>query len=169
MNTWEPPSNIDKALVASYEGIAQTAPSARQRAPALTNRGQGAARAILSGAEQRRGGAPSKSSMVCGNIVVKFRESRSDKYMPKLSLTFKVLTMDDKGHITFPTEFSAPTQAALRLQARALLQKMVNDSLNPCNESMEPALTGTGTSSIWQGPPKRTLVVVQPGGAADDS
>jgi hypothetical protein len=44
---------------------------------------------------------------------------------------------------------------------RALLKKMIDDPLNPVDASMAPALTGTGTSSVWKGAPKRQLVVVQ--------
>ena len=33
---------------------------------------------------------------------------------------------------------------ALRKQARALLKKMIDDPLNPVDESWAPALTGTG-------------------------
>ena len=166
-STWEPPSNINRALVAAYEQRpAPAASTARSRAsrPSLPNRGQGAARAFLSGAAQRRGGAPTALSMVCGNIHVNLKEPRSFKSMPVFSLTFKVLSMDNTGHIIWPTTFTAQTQAALRAQARALLRKMIADPLNPCDMTMAPALTGTGTSSVWQGAPRRRLVVVQPGG-----
>ena len=166
-NTWESPTNINKQLVAAFEGrllvaAAPAAAAAPARPPSLPNRGQGCARANLSGAGQRRGVVPSSLSMVCGNMDVKFRESRTKKNMPSLTLTFKVLTMDSAGHITWPTMFAAATQAALRLQARSLLRKMIDDPLNPCNNQMAPALVGTGMSSVWQGPPRRTLVVVQP-------
>ena len=51
--------------------------------------------------------------------------------MPTMTLTFFVLSMDKTGHIIWPTNFEAKTRAALRLQARALLQKMMDDPLNP--------------------------------------
>ena len=166
-NTWETASQINKALVKAYEtgAAAQAAQPARSRQPAppLPHRGQGAARAHISGAEQRRGGRPTCISMVCGAVSVKFKQPLLDATMPTLALTFKVLSMDSTGHITWPTTFSATTQAALRLQARALLRKMMDDPLNPVDETMAPALTGTGTSSVWQGPPMRRLLVAQPG------
>ena len=176
-NSWEAPANINKQLVAQFEAVGAAARTAvasssvgtsalvapQQCQPSLPNRGQGAARAHLSAAAQRRGRVPSVLSMVCGNVIVKFKESRTEKTMPTLSLVFKVLTMDSAGHITWPQTFSPQTQAALRLQARALLRTMIDDPLNPCDATMEPAMTGTGTSSVWQAPPKRQMVWVQPG------
>ena len=82
--------------------------------------------------------------------------------MPRLRMTFFVLTMDKTGHITWPTSFDDRTQAALRKQARALLQQMIDDPLSPVDSTMAPALEGTGTSSIFQGAPRRQLVTVQP-------
>ena len=73
-----------------------------------------------------------------------------------------VLTMDSRGHITWPTDFATATRAALRKQVRTLLKQMIADPLNPCDDSMSLALTGLGTSSIWQGAPRRQLVAVQP-------
>ena len=124
-NTWESASRIHPALVAAFEG--KPAPQPRISAPALPKRGAGAARARLSGAEQRRG--------------------------PTLTLTFFVLTMDKTGHIVWPTNFEARTRAALRMQARALLQRMIDDPLNPVDSTMAPALTAEGTSAVWKGAP----------------
>ena len=70
-------------------------------------------------------------------------------------------TMDKMGHITWPTKFAPAAQAALRMQVRALLRKMIDDPENPCDASMEPAMTGWG-SSLWEGAPQRQLVVVAP-------
>ena len=100
--------------------------------------------------------------MVCGNVIVQLKESATQAQMPTLTLTFFVLSMDKSGHIIWPTNFSARSQAALRMQARALLQKMMDDPLNPVDSTMAPALTGLGTSAVWQGAPRRQLVVVQP-------
>ena len=160
-STWEPPSHINRQLVRAYERPT-AAPPPPPRPPSMARRGLGAARAHLSGAEQRRGGSPSVISMVCGNTIVHFKESRKMAAMPTLEITFKVLSMDAAGHIIWPTDFTAATKAALRMQARALLRKMIDDPQNPCDETMEPALTGMGTSSMWKAPPKRQLVVVQP-------
>ena len=160
-NTWEAPANINRALVASYEGRAAPAASPTRR-PKLPNRGQGAARAFLTSAAQRRGQVPTSLSMVCGNTTVNLKESRKQEYMPVAKLTFMVMTMDNAGHITWPTNFATATRAALRNQVRALLRKMLDDPLNPCNETMAPALEGVGTSSVWEGAPRRQLVRAQP-------
>ena len=159
-NTWEAASRIHPALVAAFEG--KPAPLPRISKPLLPRRGAGAARARLSCAEQRRGGVPQTISMVCGNVVVELKESVKQERMPTLTLTFLVLSMDKTGHIIWPTNFNPRTRAALRLQARALLQRMIDDPLNPVDSSMAPALTATGTSAVWKGAPQRELVVVQP-------
>ena len=70
--------------------------------------------------------------------------------------------MDKTGHIVWPTNFASRTRAALRMQARALLQKMIDDPLNPVDSTMAPALTAEGTSAVWEGAPRRELIVVQP-------
>ena len=98
--------------------------------------------------------------MVCGRVSAKLMVSRTDAYMPKATLQFFVMSMDKNGHIIWPTNFDAHTRAALRMQARAHLRAMIDDSGNPCDATMEPAMTGMGTSSIWQGAPKRKLVEV---------
>ena len=74
---------------------------------------------------------PQSISMVCGNVVLELKEPVKLERMPTMTLTFFVLSMDKKGHIVWPTNFDARTRAALRLQARALLQKMIDDPLNP--------------------------------------
>ena len=158
-NSYEYASNIDPALVAAFEG--GPPPLQRTRAPVLPHRGAGAARARLSVAEQRRGGVPQSISMVCGNVLVHLKESAKQAHMPTLTIVFYVLTMDKKGHIVWPTNFATAAQAALRMQARALLQKMINDPFNPVDSTMVPALTGSGSSSIWQGAARRQLVVAQ--------
>lgn len=154
-DTWEYKSNINPDLVAAFEG---GPPPQRAHVPVLPHRGAGAARARLSMAEQRRGGVPQSMSMVCGNVIIHLKESVKQTHMPSLRIIFYVLTMDKKGHIIWPTEFSTTTQAALRLQARTLLKKMMDDPLNPVDATMAPALTGNGTSSVWQGAPRRTEV-----------
>lgn len=128
-NTWEAASRIHPALVAAFEG--KPVPQPRVSKPLLPKRGAGAARARLSCAEQRRGGVPQTISMICGNVVVELKESAAQERMPTMTLTFFVLSMDKTGHIIWPTNFEAKTRAALRLQARALLQKMMDDPLNP--------------------------------------
>ena len=111
---------------------------------------------------QKCGGVVQTISMVCGNVQIHLKEPKRFERMPTLALTFKVMSMDKNGHIIWPTSFDVLTRARLRKQARILLQKMIDDPLNPVDATMEPALTGEGTSSVWKGAPKRTLVIVQP-------
>ena len=77
--------------------------------------------------------------------------------MPKLTLTFFVLTLDKTGHVTWPIAFDSRTKAALRKQARTLMQKMIADPLNPMDNTMLPALTGMG-ESLFRPAPKRMMV-----------
>ena len=60
--------------------------------------------------------------MVCGNVVASYTESTTEASMGTLKLTFKVMTMDKNGHITWPTDFEPGTMAALRMQVRKLQQ-----------------------------------------------
>ena len=156
-NTWERASHIHPAIVAAYEG--KPPPKVRKvSASELPKRGAGCARARLSAAEQRRGAVPEMMSMVCGNVTIEFRERKDESSMPHMKLIFYVLTMDKTGHITFPTKYASPAMAALRMQARALLKQMIDDPLNPCDSTMAPALTATGTSSLFEPAMKRKLV-----------
>ena len=95
--------------------------------------------------------------MVCGHVIAHLKEQINESAMPRLKLTFFVLTLDQTGHITWPIDFVAKTKAALRCQARALLQQMMDDPLNPVDDTMAPALTGTG-DSLFRPAPKRKLV-----------
>ena len=161
-NTWERPSRIDPALVAAFEGKPLPKPAAvpEPSLPPRPRRGVGCARARLSQAEERRGGVPQTMSMVCGHVIVHFKERVKEDAMPTLKLTFFVMTMDKNGHVTWPIDFEAKTRAQLRVQARALLQRMIDDPLNPADETMAPALTAKGTDSVFKPARKRKLVEV---------
>ena len=162
LNTWEPPSHISQALVAAFNG--QPAPpttSPKLERISLPARGAGCARARLSSAEEARGGKPETISMVCRNVIIHLKQPKDHERMPTASFTFFVLSMDKNGHIIWPTTFDAKTQAYLRNQARALLQKMMDDPNNPVDSTMAPALTGRGTGNLWQGAPQKKLVRVQ--------
>ena len=118
-------------------------PADPSRAPALPKRGAGAAHARLSGAEQRRGGVPQSISMVCGNVTIELKESVTQERMPRRSRSPSSCSRWTKTgpHHVAPTNFEARTRAALRMQERALLQKMIDDPLNPVDSTMAPALT----------------------------
>ena len=156
VNSWEYPINIDPALVRAFEGK----PPLRVRRPAPTQykRGHGSARALLSKAAQKRGGVPTTISQVCGNIKVHYTEPTDPEKVPTLKLFFYVLTMDKDGFITWPDDFDSDMQAKLRKQVRLNLRKMIDDPLSPVDETMLPALTGTG-SCVRKPPPKRQMVV----------
>lgn len=57
-------------------------------------------------------------AMIAGNVIITFVEPKRLAAMPKLTVKFFVLRLDKNGHIIWPTNFSAKTQAALRKQAR---------------------------------------------------
>ena len=159
-NPWEPSRNINPALIAAFDGTPAPAPPRESRV-SLPKRGAGCARAHFSAAAARRGEVPQMISMVCGNVHVEYMESVKEAYMPKGKIVFQVLTMDKAGHIMLPTDFAPATRAALRMQARALLRKMIDDPLSPVDSTMEPALTGVGTDSVFKPAPKRRFVEVE--------
>ena len=112
---------------------------------------------------------PQSMSMVCGNVTVHYMENKKMESMGKLRLVFLVLTMSPSGHIEFPLAFESRTKAALRLQATALLRKMVADPHNPVDaETWAAALTGQGTHSIFKPAPKRAMVVHGEQGGQDE-
>jgi len=144
-NTWEAAARVHPDLVRAYENLpprpARAQPSS---APALFKRGAGCARARLSKAEQRRGGVPTTISMVAGAVIIEYNVPIKKNKCPTIKITLFILTMDKNGFITWPTVFETGTQAALRKQARVLLQRMMDDPLNPVDETMRFALTQTG-------------------------
>ena len=88
-NSWEPAAHIDPSIVAVFLG--QPPPP---RLPAShPKRGAGGARAQLSRAAEKRGEIPQSISMVCGCVMVHFKQSRKEEHMPSLKLVFQVLTL----------------------------------------------------------------------------
>ena len=92
--------------------------------------------------------------MVAGNSIIDYKESLAEASMPQFKVTLGVLSMDKAGFITWPSDFDQIAKAGLRRQARALLKEMIEDPLNPVDDSWAPALTGMGgaTRAI---PPRR--------------
>jgi len=170
-NSWEPALGICGSLTRAYDRehpftAAENArrPNKKRRlaqAPLRPARGAGCARARLSTAAQRRGGVPEHISMVCSPVHVELVEPKDRKSMPRVEITFHVMTMDSAGHIIWPKEYSAARKAEMRRQARAMLEEMIRDPANPCDATMAPALTGMGTSSVFQGAAQRQYVTVQ--------
>ena len=77
--------------------------------------------------------------------------------MPTLTLKFFVLTINFEGHIIWPTLFSKETEAALRKQARLLLQRLIEDPDAPVGAAMQPALAGS-SGALRTVAPRRRLV-----------
>ena len=117
-------------------------------------RGLGCARLNLSQAAQMRGHTCSLLSMVCGKVSIKVTQPRDWRAMPTVSVRMKTLSMDEAGNIILPCEFEdVGFRAALRKQARVLLQKMIDDPLYPTGP-MAPALTmGSTTIHTYRPPP----------------
>ena len=88
--------------------------------------------------------------MVCGNVLIDFKEPIDLSAMPTLQVTFFVMTMDKTGHIVnvWPTDYDDRTRAQLRKQARVLLKRMIDDPYNPVDSTMAPALAGAGSSTV---------------------
>ena len=119
-----------------------------QRAAIPYKRGLGSARLMLSQAAGKRGVLSRVLAMVCGNVLVEYKEPTMERRMGQLKLSFFVLSMDSSGHIIWPTNFGVRTQGALRLQARTFLKRMLDDPLYPTDEAMRRALTQSGSSLL---------------------
>ena len=85
--------------------------------------------------------------MVCtANLTI--IEPKSLESMPRGVLNLTVLTMDHKGHVTWPTNFDAVGRARLRKAARRQLEAMMADPLYPVDPLMEAALHQEGDSIL---------------------
>ena len=121
----------------------------KRRKSARWRRSQGCARLYLSHKAEARGQVAHVMAMVCGNVIIDFREPRGLKSMPRLSIYMFVMSMDRQGHIIWPVDFEARTKAALRKQARILLQKMLAEpKLYPVDSSWQPALSQASDSRL---------------------
>ena len=119
------------------------------KASARWRRSLGCARLYLSRVAEARGQIASVMAMVCGNVVIDYREPRGLKSMPRLTVRMFVLSMDRQGHIVWPIDFEVRTKAALRKQARALLSVMLDDPKTyPVDSSWKPALTQASDSRL---------------------
>ena len=133
----------------------------KQIPPALRyKRGLGCARLHLSAAAGARGELAQTIAMVCGAVLISYREPKAFRAMGTLELKMFVLSMDHNGHILWPTKFGAKTQAALRRQARVLLQRMMEDPLYPIHPSMRGALdpnVTSGSMHVYKPPVQKEL------------
>ena len=112
-----------------------------------SKRGLGAARLHLSKASQARGRLAKLISMVC-TATLTIIEPKRLVSMPRAVLNMTVLTMDQHGHITWPTNFDAAGKARLRKAVRRQLERMTADPLYPVDPLMAAALTQEGDSIL---------------------
>eukprot|EP00965_Chrysotila_dentata_P262417 6214563-Pleurochrysis_carterae.AAC.5 len=111
--------------------------------------GRGCARLHSSGAAERREELAGVMAMVCGNVLVEYREPRRHRAMPKLTFKLFVLSMDANGHIVWPANFQDATRvASLRKQALSLLKHMMEDKLYPVAKRFDTAMNQTSSSLL---------------------
>eukprot|EP00965_Chrysotila_dentata_P124621 4119324-Pleurochrysis_carterae.AAC.1 len=91
-------------------------------------RGLGCARLVLASGAHRTGRLATRLSMVAGHVRIIYKEPRHQLAMPRLTLRFFVLTMDQNGHIEWPANYTTRGQAILRKLARMRLQAMLDDN-----------------------------------------
>lgn len=146
------------SLLDKFFSLEKTDARMRAMGPALApgrhwKRSLGCARLFLSAAQEARGMKATVLAMVCGNTVIELRAATGFRSMPRLTINYFVLSMDADGHIIWPVDFAPRTKAALRKQARALLQRMMDDEDYPVDPSMAKALTQASDSRLQLLPP----------------
>ena len=130
----------------------------QRKASARWRRSMGCARLFLSHAAEARGQIARSMAMVCGNLVIDYREPCGFMRMPRLTIHMFVLSMDREGHIIWPVDFEPRTKAALRKQARALFSIMLDSPGSyPVDESWRPALTNASDGSLELRPRRRMV------------
>ena len=138
------PSLVAKML---HLESADLSPSGKPRGGRF-KRGAGAAKLVLSKADQRRGLLGKLIAMIAGLLNVQWREPKRQGSMPTLTLSYFVLTMDKAGHICWPTKFNVNARALLRKLARRELNLMLQDPLYPIDPCMQLAMTQQGESYL---------------------
>ena len=118
----------------------------------------GCAKLQLKRAAQKRGKLARLLSMVVGNMLIKIKVPKFQRSMPTVEILLFLATMDHNGHVNWPTTFEPSARAQLRVQFRAHLRLMLDDPKYPVNPAMEAAMTGRGSDSLREVPPKRRLV-----------
>ena len=52
--------------------------------------------------------------MICGNVRVEYSVPKNKQKCPSIKVVVFILTMDENGFITWPTDFDSATKARLR-------------------------------------------------------
>ena len=146
------PSGVDRLF--RFEDADLRFPLGGKRRGAY-RRGLGAARLFLPAALQERHSLAKTICMPCGNVVVEYKQPWDEDRPPMLKVSFFNLTMDQDGHILWPTVFSAKSKAKLRKKVRLHLTNMIADPASyPVHPSMSAALVGTGSGELWTPTPR---------------
>ena len=116
------------------------APKKRHSSKDCVKRGLGCARLHLSAAAGQRGELALTMAMICGAVIISYREPTALRAMGTLTLKMFVLSMDHTGHIIWPCQFTPKAMASLRRQARSLLERMMQDPGYPIHPKMKTAL-----------------------------
>ena len=109
--------------------------------PVPWRRGHGGARLHLSHAAAERGETTDLLAQVVGTVQAELRVPHEENSMPNLRITYKVATMDENGHMIWPTAFDATAMAGLRKQMRFHLKHMIESAEYPTLTQMSSSLT----------------------------
>ena len=143
--TFGSPSLVTEMISFQTREIAPRGKAGRGR----WRRGVGGARLALSMADGQRGMLAKLIAMIAGTLTVRYREPTNYSEMPRMSLSFFVLTIDSAGHIEWPTRFNLDARAKLRKLARREIQIMLDDQgAYPIDPSFSAALTQMGESYL---------------------
>lgn len=110
-------------------------------------RGLGCAKLQISNAGVARGEVSSLLSQVTGNVTIDFKVPKKLRAMPTLKMTFAVATMDQSGHINWPTQYEARTAAALRKQMMVHIEAMRANAEYP---TIAPVTSTAGGDTVLQ-------------------
>ena len=79
-------------------------------------------------------------------MTIHYRENINQSAMPTFEATILNMTMNQDGHINFPTKYDSHSRVDLRKVAVQNLQRMLVDPEYPTDELMRGALLGINSS-----------------------
>ena len=109
-------------------------------------RGMGCSKLVL--ADNARGRQGFVISTVAGNVVITYKEPKAYRAMPTLTLRFFVFSMDEKGHVEWPANFTNNSKALLRKLGRNNLRKMLDSAEYPVSPQMEAAMKAASSTVL---------------------